>query len=74
MKIVIDAMGGDLAPNEIVLGALDALREEKDFSVVLVGDVDKVNPILAAENTTRKESSSSTQRTSSPTTKVLRWR
>ncbi|MBO4555018.1 MAG: phosphate acyltransferase PlsX [Clostridia bacterium] len=49
MKIVIDAMGGDLAPNEIVLGALDALREEKDFSVVLVGDVDKVNPILAAE-------------------------
>ena len=42
-------MGGDLAPNEIVLGALDALREEKDFSVVLVGDVDKVNPILAAE-------------------------
>lgn len=49
MKIVVDAMGGDLAPNEIVLGALDALNQEIDFSVVLVGDVDKINPILSAE-------------------------
>lgn len=49
MKIVVDAMGGDLAPKEIVLGAVDALNQEKDFSVVLVGDVDKINPILAEE-------------------------
>ena len=49
MKIVVDAMGGDLAPKEIVLGALDALAQEKDLSVVLVGDLDKVNPILDVE-------------------------
>ena len=49
MKIVVDAMGGDLAPKEIVLGAVDALNAEKDLKVVLVGDVDKINPILAEE-------------------------
>lgn len=49
MKIVVDAMGGDLAPQEIVLGSLDALASDKDVTVVLVGDVDKINPILLGE-------------------------
>ena len=49
MKIVIDAMGGDLAPGEIVLGSLDALAADKEVNVVLVGDVDQINPILKEE-------------------------
>jgi len=49
MKIVVDAMGGDLAPLQIVQGAVDALNQEKDLTVVLVGDVDKINSILKDE-------------------------
>ena len=33
MKIIVDAFGGDNAPQEIVRGAIDALREENGFSV-----------------------------------------
>ena len=36
MKIIIDAMGGDHAPKEIVLGALQAAEEYKT-EIVLVG-------------------------------------
>ena len=36
MKIIVDAMGGDNAPEEIVKGALEAARE-RDISVTLVG-------------------------------------
>ena len=36
MKIIVDAMGGDHAPDEIVLGALDAARQLQ-VDVVLVG-------------------------------------
>lgn len=38
LKIVVDAMGGDNAPAEIVKGAVLALKERKDFSVILTGD------------------------------------
>ncbi len=37
MKIIVDAMGGDNAPLSNVQGALDAVRELEDISVVLVG-------------------------------------
>ena len=36
-KIAVDAMGGDFAPLEIVLGAIQAVKEYK-VPVVLVGD------------------------------------
>ena len=36
MKIIIDAMGGDHAPNEIVLGALQAAKEY-GVQIILVG-------------------------------------
>ena len=36
MKIIIDAMGGDNAPDAIALGAIEAAKEEK-LDVVLVG-------------------------------------
>jgi glycerol-3-phosphate acyltransferase PlsX len=43
MKIAIDAMGGDHAPKEIVLGAMKALDTYKDLSITLVGDENKIN-------------------------------
>ncbi|MCL2408544.1 MAG: phosphate acyltransferase PlsX [Oscillospiraceae bacterium] len=36
MKIIVDAMGGDNAPEEIVKGALEAVREE-NIEVILAG-------------------------------------
>ncbi len=42
LKIVVDAMGGDHAPAEIVKGALQALGERKDFGIVFTGDEDLV--------------------------------
>lgn len=44
-RIAIDAMGGDFAPSEIVVGALRA-REELDVEVLLVGDVPQIEAIL----------------------------
>jgi glycerol-3-phosphate acyltransferase PlsX len=41
MRVAIDAMGGDFAPDEIVLGALQALKEYK-CEIVLVGDEPKI--------------------------------
>ncbi|MFS0672400.1 phosphate acyltransferase PlsX [Ornithinibacillus sp. 179-J 7C1 HS] len=38
MKIAIDAMGGDYAPKEIVLGAMDAIQEFDNLHITLVGD------------------------------------
>ena len=47
MKIVVDAMGGDNAPQEIVKGAAMALSKDKDLKVVLTGDEQKINKTLA---------------------------
>lgn len=45
MKIAVDAMGGDYAPEEVVLGAIHAVSEYK-FDVVLVGDEQKIRNVL----------------------------
>ncbi len=47
MKIVVDAMGGDNAPEEIVKGAVLSLEKANDFSVVLTGDEQKIRACLA---------------------------
>lgn len=44
-KIAVDAMGGDFAPLEIVLGSIQAVREFK-IPVVLVGDKEQILTIL----------------------------
>lgn len=44
MKIAIDAMGGDHAPKEIVLGALKAVNHFDDLVVTLVGDESMITP------------------------------
>jgi phosphate acyltransferase len=46
MKIAIDAMGGDHAPKEIVLGAMDAVNEFKELHITLVGDEVQINQHL----------------------------
>ncbi len=46
MKIVIDAFGGDNAPLEIVEGALLAVEKNKELTVVLTGDEEKIKAIL----------------------------
>ena len=45
MKIAVDAMGGDYAPEQIVLGALRAAREY-DCEIFLVGEEKKVQEVL----------------------------
>lgn len=47
MKIAIDAMGGDHAPKEIVLGAIDAIAEIENLHITLVGDEDKIKEHLS---------------------------
>lgn len=42
MKIAIDAMGGDFAPQEIVKGAILAVKNYKNIEVVLVGDEEAI--------------------------------
>ena len=47
VKVAVDAMGGDNAPSEIVKGAVEAVEERKDISVVLVGNQPIVEEELA---------------------------
>jgi len=51
MRIALDAMGGDFAPVNPVAGVILALREYKDFTVVLVGDEQKVRAEVARHDT-----------------------
>jgi glycerol-3-phosphate acyltransferase PlsX len=48
MRIVIDAMGGDHAPEAVVKGAMLATKAHKDLTVVLVGDEAKIKPYLTS--------------------------
>lgn len=45
MKIVVDAMGGDHAPDVVIAGSLDAVKEY-DVDVILVGDQPKIEALL----------------------------
>lgn len=47
MKIVLDAMGGDNAPQEIVKGAINSLPEKNDLEIVLVGKEELINKELS---------------------------
>ncbi len=46
MRIAIDAMGGDHAPDTNVLGGLEAAREWKDTEIILVGDEARMKALL----------------------------
>ncbi|MGL5087927.1 MAG: phosphate acyltransferase PlsX [Cetobacterium sp.] len=46
MRIALDAMGGDFAPLEPVKGAVEALSEIKDLTLILVGQKEKIEDEL----------------------------
>lgn len=50
MKIIVDAMGGDNAPNAIVNGSIDAIIEAEGFNILLLGDSEKINKIIKERN------------------------
>lgn len=47
MKIVIDAFGGDYSPEEIVKGAITAVNLYDDVEIILTGDKEKIESLLA---------------------------
>ena len=67
VRVVVDAMGGDNAPGEIVKGAVEAVQAENDIKVFLVGRQDAVNAELENTRMIRKKSKSYMPR------KSLRW-
>lgn len=38
VKIVVDGMGGDRAPGDVVQGVVDALSRKDGFKVAITGD------------------------------------
>ncbi|WP_408010949.1 phosphate acyltransferase PlsX [Pseudalkalibacillus sp. A8] len=50
MRIAIDAMGGDHAPEQMVLGAVKAVNQYTDLEVVLVGDENKINQYMTGSD------------------------
>jgi len=48
MRIALDAMGGDFAPDPNVQGAIRAVDQTKDLEVILVGDRSVLEPQLVA--------------------------
>jgi len=45
LRIALDAMGGELGPEEMVAGAIQAVKES-DLDVILIGDENILNPVL----------------------------
>lgn len=50
MNILVDAMGGDNAPQDIVKGCVEAVNQAQGFDVVLIGDKNKIEEILGDKN------------------------
>lgn len=49
MKIIVDAFGGDKAPEEIIRGCVAAIASQK-VEIILVGDSEKIDKVLDDEN------------------------
>lgn len=49
-RIVVDAMGGDFAPANAVLGAIEAFSEKKNFDLFLVGKEKRISEVLSSNN------------------------
>ena len=50
IRVIVDAMGGDNAPQCTVEGAVDAVREKTGFDVILVGMEDKIKSLLSGKD------------------------
>ncbi len=46
ITIAVDAMGGDFGPYPIVEGTILALKADKNFNVILVGDEEKIRSLI----------------------------
>ena len=46
-RVVVDAMGGDNAPSEIIKGAVEAVQKSDSIEVILTGKEDVINQELA---------------------------
>jgi len=53
MRVAIDAMGGDRAPEEIVKGAVRAANSLEDVLIFLVGDKKRIEKIICEEESPR---------------------
>ena len=49
VRVAVDAMGGDHAPEEVVAGTLDWARHNADTDVLLVGDEARVGTLIGAD-------------------------
>lgn len=49
-KVVLDAMGGDNAPKEMIKGAVEAVSKEAGLKVILVGREEEITSELASYN------------------------
>ncbi len=49
-KIAVDAMGGDFAPHNAVVGAINAYDENKQFELFLVGREKEIQVVINSEN------------------------
>lgn len=47
IKVAVDAMGGDYAPDEIVAGCVDAVKADPQIQVILVGQEKRVDAQLS---------------------------
>jgi phosphate acyltransferase len=48
VRVAVDAMGGDHAPDEVVQGALDYAVEHPAVDVILVGDTERIETLAGA--------------------------
>lgn len=53
MRVALDAMGGDHAPDEIVKGAVAALERDPELEILLVGDEARVRPLIPEAHASR---------------------
>src|SRR5574338_113536 len=45
-RIIVDAMGGDFAPQNIVTGAIEAYHAKKDFQLYLIGKTEEILSVI----------------------------
>ncbi|MDT3697457.1 MAG: phosphate acyltransferase PlsX [Ignavibacterium sp.] len=55
-RIIVDAMGGDYAPQNTVIGAIDAYNHSKDFQLYLIGKKNDIISVIKASQLSFDES------------------
>ncbi len=55
IKIAIDAMGGDFGPTPIIDGLLSALRKDRNFTAIAIGDKNQLDSLIPSNFKSRIE-------------------